>query len=209
VTYTFAVVAATDAGVSPARATSAIVVAGVPDQVTNVRGNAGNGTISLYWDPPADNGSPVAGYLVTEVDGAVAEFVVDTGSPLPNVMVPGLTNGQSYRFRVTAFNSTGYGPASDAIGLVPAGRPGQVAKPKVVVRGRTVTVSWSAPFTNGSAITGYKVTGVAPSAKVVSGSTTKVVFRNVKPGVHQVRLAAQNGVGWGTASPTSQVKVRA
>ena len=80
----------------------------MPDPPRNVAATAGNGMVTVSFDPPkSDGGSPVTVYTVTSHPGGIR--VKSTRSP---VTVKGLTNGKAYTFTVTAGNSVGTGLAS-------------------------------------------------------------------------------------------------
>jgi hypothetical protein len=89
---------------------------GVPQSVT---ATAGNGSATVSFAPPAsDGGSPVTRYTVKASTGQV----VTTPDARTVATVPGLTNGRSVSFTVTATNAFGTGPASAASNAVtPAG----------------------------------------------------------------------------------------
>jgi hypothetical protein len=68
----------------------------------------GNGTATVFFTPPANNGGAgITGYTVTAQPGNVSRS--RSSSPID---VIGLTNGTSYTFVVTATNSVGVGSAS-------------------------------------------------------------------------------------------------
>lgn len=85
---------------------------GAPGRPTAVPGNA---QATVNWAAPASNGgSAITGYTVTSSPG---DFPATTGGAL-DTTVPGLTNGTSYSFTVTATNAVGTGPASAASNAV-------------------------------------------------------------------------------------------
>ncbi len=66
-------------------------------------GISGNASASVSWTAPFNGGSTITGYTVTSSpDGVTA-----TTAGATSVVVPGLTNGVSYTFTVTATNSIG------------------------------------------------------------------------------------------------------
>ncbi len=90
-----------------------------PGKVTGVTATAGNGSASLTWNAPSSGGAPTK-YTITPYIGAEAQAattVVGT-PPATSATVSGLTNGTSYTFIITASNSAGSGPASEASNAV-------------------------------------------------------------------------------------------
>lgn len=73
--------------------------------------------VSFKWTPPRDDGgSPITGYIIEKSDKAGADWTPVNTSPVPTTdyKVPGLTEGQTYQFRVKAVNAIGEGPPSRA-----------------------------------------------------------------------------------------------
>jgi hypothetical protein len=91
-----------------------------PGKPTGVGGSPGNGSASVSWSAPPSNGSPITSYTVTPYIGGVAQPSTPvTGTPpATTVVVPGLSNGTSYTFTITATNAIGTGPQSALTGLV-------------------------------------------------------------------------------------------
>jgi uncharacterized repeat protein (TIGR03803 family) len=77
----------------------------VPDPPTNVQAAPGNAQAAVSFTPPANNGgTAITTYTVLASDNITTAS--GTSSP---IIVPGLTNGQSYTFTVTATNIVGPG----------------------------------------------------------------------------------------------------
>ncbi|NBW22626.1 MAG: fibronectin type III domain-containing protein, partial [Caulobacteraceae bacterium] len=74
-------------------------------------------------------------------------------------MVSGLTNGTAYTFRVAAVNVIGTSSYSSTASATPvAGVPGQPTALAATASGTTVSLSWTAPSSNGgSSILSYTV----------------------------------------------------
>ena len=99
------------------------------DTPTEVGGSPGDGSANVTWNAPSSGGSPMTSYTITPYIGATAQppTVVSGTPPATSAVVPGLTNGTTYTFTVTATNAVGTGPASAA------DRPGH-AQPRATGR---------------------------------------------------------------------------
>lgn len=108
--YTFAVVARNKAGASePSAQSAAVTPYGQPltPQKPRALATGNNYQISLLFDEPGNNGSPITGYQVSIDGGGWSNF----GGPGANVKVA--NNGApGHTFQVRALNAAGAGPAS-------------------------------------------------------------------------------------------------
>jgi hypothetical protein len=98
-----------------------------PSAPADVSAEAGNGSATVSWTPPADGNSPITGYTVTPYVGGTAQTptTVSGSPPSPTATINGLANGTTYTFTVTATNAVGTGPASAASNAVtPIAVPG-------------------------------------------------------------------------------------
>ncbi|MFP4546207.1 MAG: fibronectin type III domain-containing protein, partial [Methanomassiliicoccales archaeon] len=89
----------------------------VPSEPVNVRAEMIDGSITLTWNPPADDGgSAVSQYKVYWTTSSIffhyTYKVSGTSFTLDNV-----DEGETYIFRVSAINSVGEGPKSDKVYL--------------------------------------------------------------------------------------------
>ncbi len=80
-----------------------------PEAPQKVRAYPLDGRATVIWDFSVDFGTPVTGYTVTTSPGGQTMTVPGTER---SVVVPGLTNGQSYTFTVVATSAAGSSPAS-------------------------------------------------------------------------------------------------
>ncbi|MFM7248631.1 MAG: ELWxxDGT repeat protein [Planctomycetaceae bacterium] len=213
--YLFRVAAVNAVGTGPATATAAAAVpskpAGAPSLVRAVRGD---GQVTLSWKAPlSTGGSPIVDYQVqSSTDGGASWTTVADGvSAALSTTVTGLANGVARSFRVAAVNSVGAGAMSlRTPPVIPAGRASAPAD-LVAVRGnRSVTLSWTAPVSNGLPITDYVV-----QASTDGGTTWKTAPDRVSPlpsariaGLangtpYAFRVTAITGVGAGFAGAAS------
>jgi titin len=220
--YTFVVTATNSIGAGPASTPSNSVTPTAPtapSAPTGVTATAGDGTATVNWTAPSNSGSPITSYTVTPyVNGnpqtGLAATV--TGSP-PAITtpVPGLTNGTSYTFVVTATNSIGTGPGSTPSNAVTPSGPTAPAAPTGVsatAGDGTATVNWTAPSNGGSAITSYTVTPYVNGspqnglAKTVTGTppaTTTPVPGLTNGTSYTFVVTATNSIGTGPGSTPS------
>lgn len=114
VTYTFYVTAVDEAARILQSARIAAVPRTVPGMPSGVTALAGNGSVTVSFTAPADNGgSPIESYTVVSTPGG--KTAESTGSP---IVLTGLTNGVAYTFTVKAHNAAGAGPESAASNTV-------------------------------------------------------------------------------------------
>jgi titin len=215
-TYYFTVEAVNAIGSSVASGEAwAIPAATVPGSPTGVGATGGDVSATVSWTAPGDpGGSNITAYTVTALDSTVASRGAQTcvwaSGPL-TCTVSGLTNGDSYTFSVTATNSLGTGTASSASNAVvpavtaPGAPTGLLATPAST----TVALSWTAPATGGSTITGYNIyeattTGGENYSTPVNGSlitgTSTTVTTLTNGTKYYFTVKAVNAVGSSPAS---------
>ncbi|MFA6417090.1 MAG: fibronectin type III domain-containing protein, partial [Patescibacteria group bacterium] len=206
-TYTFTVTATNAIGVGPSStgASNSATPATVPDAPTNLAATIGDGSASLSWSAPADNGG--AAITIYTVTSNVGGFVATSSSPF--LTVNGLTNGTTYTFTVTATNAVGTStPSGTSNSITPASAPNAPTNLAVIIQNSSVDLSWSAPvFNGGSPITDYVVEYKLTSGGVWSvfndgiGTTPATTVTSLSnDNSYDFRVSAKNIVGRGTAS---------
>jgi putative nucleotidyltransferase with HDIG domain len=213
--YTFTVIATNGAGNSPASAASpAVTPATVPTAPSAVSGVSGDGSVTLSWSAPADDGGdPVTGYTVTPYIGGSAQTPSVFASSATTQTMSGLTNGTAYTFTVIATNGAGNSPASAAS---PAVTPVAVGAPNAPtnviatsVGGGEAVVNWTAPddfgldFITFYAITAYENGSVFSVTDVSGLGTSGVVTGLTADSTFTFTVTATNFVGTGPASAPS------
>jgi hypothetical protein len=215
--YTFTVTATNATLTSPPSSPSnSVTPNNLPGAPTAVTATAGNGSATVSWTAPSNNGgSAITGYTVTPYIGSTAQTPVTvTGSPpATSKTVTGLTNGTAYTFTVSATNANGTGPASTPSNAVtPSGPtlPGAPTGVTATAGNASGTVSWTAPSDNGgSTINTYTVTpyigSTAQTPVTVTGNpaatTTPVPLTNGN--TYTFTVSATNATGTGPASSPS------
>jgi hypothetical protein len=144
-----------------------------PSAPLDVTATPGDGTVTLRWKAPVDNGGlAITSYKVKGLPSGECET-------LGNVVctIEGLNNGTNYTFTVKAQNSVGLSPASVASApVVPFGKPAAPTAMRATAGVEKATVSWTPGADNGRPITGYTATST-PGGKTCSsaGTTCDVV----------------------------------
>ena len=192
------------------------VPASVPYTPTIGTATGGNAQATVGFTPPSNNGgSTITSYTVTATDSTTPAHGGQTqsGSSSP-ITVTGLTNGDSYTFKVTATNAVGTGAASAASNaVVPLTVPDAPVIGTATGGNTEASVSFSPPDTSGGAtITSYTVTAAdstnPPGGQTQSGSTSPITVSGLTNGdSYTFTVTATNSVGTGAASAASNAVV--
>ena len=199
-----------------------------PAQVTGLTATPGDRVISLRWGVPSDGGSAITRYRVQRVDSGTASFntpadVTENTVTTNRLTVSGLTNGNTYYFRVRAENAIGNGPWSiteDATPVEPPPPPANAPDAPNAPRGTSgngrITWTWNVPDDNGASITGYTIQWRARNGSFSAGNTATPTSSTYTQfgsnGVtYEARVLATNRVGssdysgLGSAAPQADV----
>lgn len=161
-----------DAANTGSSGTAVHTVGDVPGAPVLTQATPGNSRVTLSFSEPADNGGSA---LLDYSASCGANTTTGTAPPLA---VTGLSNGVSVSCTVTARNGLGTSLSSNTMTVTPATVPGAPSITGVQPGDGSVTVSFTAPASNGGsaidyfrAICGGKITTGSESPLVVTGLT--------------------------------------
>jgi hypothetical protein len=133
---------------------------------------AGDGSVTLAWTAPDDDGgSPLTNYLGEVQPTGPYCFVSGT-----SCTISGLTNGTTYTFTVRAGNEAGLGPDSNSLSAMPGVAPSAprslAANPNLAAG---VGLTWQAPSAPGDpALQGYRIYRGAPGGPLTVHATVNM-----------------------------------
>ena len=172
----------------------------------------GPGQVKLWWTAPTyTGGAPIEYYsFQRSSDGGRTWQTGYAGASARSVVVSGLTNGATYRFRIVAHNRIGFGVWSRTVSVtarVVAPSPPWLSA--AVAGSGQVRLDWAAPtFTGGAPIEHYTYHrssdgGRTWHASYAVASARSAVVGGLTNGVaYRFRIAAYNRVGWSAWSRT-------
>ena len=181
------------------------LVATVPNPPTAVLAVPSNGSATVSFSPSYSGGSVVLDYTVTATPGNHTA----TGDS-SSIVVPGLSNGVSYTFTVTARNSVGTSAASaPSSATTPATVPDAPAIFSAVAAPSSALITITAPASNGgSPITGYTVTS-SPSGLTATGFSPLTVTGLTDGVSYTFTAVAHNSLGDSAVSVASPAVISA
>ena len=196
-------------------------VAGIPRTVTppgaptGVTATAGDGRATLIWTAPTDAGGALRLAYAVQLsrDGGATWTTAALRVDGTRAVVPLLTNGTPYVFRVAAINRAGLGAYSaPSAPVTPVGvaLPGAPTNVQAVAGSGRVTLTWTAPTnTGGAAKLGYLVQtstdgGTTWTTVSLRFERATAVIPFLKNGTtYTFRVAAFNRAGQGSFSDPS------
>ncbi|MGH2417976.1 MAG: fibronectin type III domain-containing protein, partial [Candidatus Limnocylindria bacterium] len=178
--------------------------------------SAGNGSVSLTWTAPADDGgADVTDYEIYRRDPTGAEVVIPSPGTGLAYTDTGVANGSTYGYQVAALNSAGVGARSNEVTATPQGALTAPSAPRSLAAAKVrnaVRLTWSAPVSNGgTAITTYRIKRTAAGAETrvaeVAGTQLSYVDTTTERKVTYFYIVvAVNSVDEGP--PSNEVSIR-
>src|SRR5439155_1704606 len=131
----------------------------LPSAPQNLQAVAGDGQVTLTWDPPSDDGgAPILLYTIYRGTISGEESFLITVPLVTTYIDLTVSNGVTYYYQVSATNAVGEGPLSNEASATPATPPGAPQGLSATPGDATVSLTWSPPSSNGgSPITNYRV----------------------------------------------------
>ena len=209
VSYIVTVTATNSAGTS-VRARSDGIPATTPDGPTNIAAVPSDGTLTVTWSAPADNGSAITGYTVTAAHGSDAPQTCTTDGSSTYCEIAGLTNGTAYVVSVSATNAMGATGSDGSVTGTPAAAPNEPTDVSLLAENNAVYVSWTSATDNGASITSYTITlddgAHTPVVVTLSGLATSAYISGLTNGTtYSVVVTATNPQGTGPGSTPQEV----
>ena len=190
--------------------------AAAPHAPSNLRAARGDGEVALNWRAPNSGGSAIK-YYEYNVDGGA--WISTRGKPT-SYTVTGLTNGETYRFRVRAVNSVGPGAESKPARATPATVPGAPRNLTLTSGSQYMMLIWERPADNGGLpITGYEYiqkeedgsfgnwTAIDNSAPGEANETSYAVTGLKNGTIYSFMVRAVNALGPGDPSAEATAEV--
>jgi titin len=213
-TYVFRVAAINGVGTGAySAASTGVIPYTVPDAPTSVSATAGFGSAALTWTAPFNQGRAISNYYVqySSNSGTTWSAATVTGTTTTSYTMSGLSANTTYIFKVAAVNIAGtstYSSSSNSVTVY--GLPGTPTGVTTSAGQSQVTVSWSVPSGNSSAISSYSLqystnSGVSWSSVITTGSsaTSYVASVTANGSSYIFKVAATNAAGTGSYSTAS------
>lgn len=176
--YRFSVSAVNEQGESARTASNEITPTGVPDRPGGPSVTPGDGELTMTWDAPNNNGSPITGYTVYAAAATGSRTCTTNGER--TCTISGLVNDQNYTVTVVATNANGNSQASPGVTGTPKATRRGPDQPVITSgsavqqrdgNGALATITWSLG-SSGTARWGETIVSVNGVTKTVSGGTT-------------------------------------
>ena len=187
--------------------------------------SAGDSVAYLSWYAPSNGGTSINSYRIYQInyyggESLLVDWPVISGN---SYTVTGLTNNQTYYFRISAVNSVGEGAKSSSMSVTPYRNHDYPRAPSAMTdlraninaNGTAIVLSWSYPDDGASPITYYEVYRRKNSEaerylKRITWDWTSGSDEAIAPGnTYYYRVIAVNNVGQSNFSNQATVTIAA
>lgn len=172
--HTFSVTATNEVGESDPSNKTSVLIDAKPETPGAPTVKPGDGSITVSWTAPSNDGSPIEGYDVELSPGGVQSPDANKTS----LTISGLENGKEYKVRVRARNKNYTSEWSlYSQGVTPYGAPEAPTGVSATFSNGTAQVKWYEPSnTNGRNIEQYTVSANGAKPVLVDAPTTSTSF---------------------------------
>lgn len=184
-----------------------LTVRTVPGIPTGARATVAGRTITVAWNAltgAATGSDETPSYTVEYRSGTGPWSRFGTTANATSLTVTGLALATLYEFRVLASNAVGAGAYSSVVQKATASFPGAPQNVRASSSANTLSLSWSAPASNGGApVTGYTVRYRTAGRSWVEKSTpsTSLKIDGLAAATsYEIEIAALNAVGAGAVA---------
>lgn len=209
--YQWYVTASNARGQSPRSNADTVIPATNPGVPTIVSAVGANKAIVVTFTPPTQNGGATLGYYDYSLTGGTT-WLSGQYRTVGNVMtITGLLNGTSYQVSIRARNTVGPSVGTSSRTITPFSTPFAPVITSATGITHGVTINFTAPNANGSAVTTYQysldgTTWITRSSGTTSRTLTVTGLAATK--YYSVMVRAVNAAGPGLASAQFRVKTR-
>jgi hypothetical protein len=173
-----------------------------PPTITSIV--AGNAQLTVNFTAPTESGATAIDNYDFSTDNGATWTTRSPASIASPIVITGLVNGTTYNVRVRARNSIGPGESSNAVAATPITTPSAPTITSIVGGNGTLSVSFTAGFNGGSAITNYQFSinnGATWTTRSPASTASPLVISGLSNGTtYTVRIRAINVVGNGDQS---------
>jgi acid phosphatase type 7 len=141
--------------------------------------SAGDGSVHLSWNAPADGGAAISGYNLYRGTTAGGETLLRNVGNVTSTDDTALTNGTKYYYRVAAVNSVGEGTQSNEVSATPAPTPPSTPFPSTPVLDSfaagagALSASWQSPALADGGTVAVRAGNVTASSSGAGSATWK------------------------------------
>jgi predicted transcriptional regulator len=203
-TYYYNISAFSPAGESGRSNTVNVTFVLPPGPPTGLEAEAGCGTVRLHWTSPAFTGGlPVGFHVFKGTTSTNTEHLISLGA-VEEFTDDAVVSGQTYYYKVAAFNSMGNSSFTPVVQAFPMGPPDMPLNTIATPGDMSIELRWEPPYNDGGrAISGYEILrGFDPvslsSLVILNGTTQSFIDGSLQTGVtyfYAVRAINELGTG--------------